>query len=531
VVSHAEKGQWKLYFRRKTAGGWRRLAARGSATGTAALLALALLGLGANAAQAATDTFRVVFQANNTLLAGYSSGGSNFTEKLGMRAGTSPSVALLADGTYEAAFEASNDGLGLSHLGGGSAITSLGMLANTSPSIAALPGGGWIAAFQDNAGKLRLYDSGGRLVYTSLGMKAGTSPSIAVQPGGSYRVVFQANNGRLAGYNSSGSNFMTTVVMKAGTSPSITAKPDGSYEIAAQDSIGDLATVHLATSYTVNPTSLGMYSGTSPSIAVQPDGAFVVVFQANSRLLAGYDSFGGHYVTTVGMKPGTSPSITPEPDGSYEIAAQDNVGDLATVHLAAGYTVNPTKLGMDPGASPSLAKPPPTSPTTTVAAKIVSYAEGQVGYQDDPSGTFCNVFSADWGAGTDCGNGNFAEEWCADFAAWAWNMAGVSFTYGFGSGDINGGAASFYQWGVAHGTWHAAGSGYTPRPGDAVIYGLNSAGTDADHVAIVTSYTPGEAGPNVVNGDWWVSGNGAVVAANDQTTATGSDGISGYVTP
>jgi hypothetical protein len=110
-------------------------------------------------------------------------------------------------------------------------------------------------------------------------------------------------------------------------------------------------------------------------------------------------------------------------------------------------------------------------------------------------------------------------------------MAGVSFTYGFGAGDINAGSASFYQWGVAHGTWHAAGSGYTPRPGDAVIYGLNSAGTDADHVAIVTSYTPGEAGPNVVNGDWWSSGNGGVVAANDQTTATGSDGISGYVTP
>jgi hypothetical protein len=98
-------------------------------------------------------------------------------------------------------------------------------------------------------------------------------------------------------------------------------------------------------------------------------------------------------------------------------------------------------------------------------------------------------------------------------------------------GDIDGAAASFCQWGVAHGTWHAAGSGYTPQPGDAVVYGLNSAGTYADHVAIVTSHTAGEAGPNVVNGDWWVSGNGGVVAATDQTTATGTDGVSGYASP
>lgn len=39
----------------------------------------------------------------------------------------------------------------------------------------------------------------------------------------------------------------------------------------------------------------------------------------------------------------------------------------------------------------------------------------------------------------------------------------------------------------------------------------------------------GAAGPDVVNGDWWSSGNGGVVAAADQTTATGTDGISGYL--
>ena len=107
----------------------------------------------------------------------------------------------------------------------------------------------------------------------------------------------------------------------------------------------------------------------------------------------------------------------------------------------------------------------------------------------------------------------------------------MSFTYAYTSGDINGAAASFYQWGAAHGTWHAAGSGYTPQPGDAVIYGLNSAGTDADHVAIVTSYTSGSGWPERRQRRLVVNGNGGVVAATDQTTATGSDGISGYVSP
>jgi hypothetical protein len=445
AASKAEKDHREPDFRRKTAsraGGGRRLAARRvPAAGAAALLAFALLGAGAGAAQAVTDTFKVVFQANDNVLAGYSSGGSNFSTTLGMMAGTSPSVALLADGTYEAAFEANNDDLALSHLGGGTAATTLGMDKGTSPAIAALPGGGWVAAFQDNDNKLYLYNSRGSRINTDLGMDPGTSPSVAVQPSGAFKVVFQDNDNVLAGYSSSGSNF----------------------------------------------------------------------------------------ITTAGMKPGTSPSIAAKSDGSYEIAVEANTSDLATIHLGTGYTVNTTTLGMDAGTSPALATPLPS--TGTVGAQIVSYAEGQVGYQDSPSGTYCNKFSAYWHAGSDCGNGNYSEEWCADFAAWAWRMAGVSFTYASGSGDINGAAASFYQWGAAHGTWHAAGSGYTPQPGDAVIYGLNSAGTYADHVAIVTSYTSGQAGPDVVNGDWWVSGNGSVVAAADQTTATGSDSISGYVTP
>ena len=59
-------------------------------------------------------------------------------------------------------------------------------------------------------------------------------------------------------------------------------------------------------------------------------------------------------------------------------------------------------------------------------ARIVAVAQGQVGYRTDPSDTYCNKFSAYWDAGVDdCGNDNLDEQWCADFAAWAWKQAGA----------------------------------------------------------------------------------------------------------
>jgi hypothetical protein len=242
-----------------------RVAAWAAVTG---LLAVSLAGAGASAAQAVSDSFKVVFQANDNVLAGYSSSGSNFTTTAGMMAGTSPSVALLTDGTYEAALEANNAYLALIHLGGGTATTTLGMDPGTSPAIAALPGGGWITAFQDNDNKLYLYDSKLDKTNTGLGMDPGTSPAIAVQPDGSYKVVFQDNDNVLAGYNSSGSSFTTTVGMKPGTSPTLTTEPDGSYEIAAEANTSDLTTIHLGNGYTTNPTTLGMDTGTNPALAI-----------------------------------------------------------------------------------------------------------------------------------------------------------------------------------------------------------------------------------------------------------------------
>jgi hypothetical protein len=168
-------------------------------------------------------------------------------------------------------------------------------------------------------------------------------------------------------------------------------------------------------------------------------------------------------------------------------------------------------------------------------ARIVSIAESQIGYATDPSTTYCNKYSAYWSSGTsDCGNSNLDEEWCADFAAWVWKRAGAAVTYEYETGDLNSSAASFYEWGLVRGTWHPVGSGYVPQPGDAAVYGLDTATVIAAHVAIVIGYQAGDRGPTAVNGDGDVTGFSVVELRSDEYVAdvhpSGAP-LSGYVSP
>ncbi len=168
-------------------------------------------------------------------------------------------------------------------------------------------------------------------------------------------------------------------------------------------------------------------------------------------------------------------------------------------------------------------------------ARIVSEAQSQVGYRTDPADSYCNRFSAYWYAGTrDCGNGNWDEEWCADFAAWAWKEAGALVTYELAPGYLNSNSASFYVWGVDHHTWHAVGSGYTPQPGDVAVYGLDTSATTAVHVAVVTAASGNDAAPDVINGDGDQTGFSVVETGDHQAFADvkgkGAP-LSGYVSP
>ena len=168
-------------------------------------------------------------------------------------------------------------------------------------------------------------------------------------------------------------------------------------------------------------------------------------------------------------------------------------------------------------------------------ARIVALAEGQIGYRTDPVHSYCNKFSAYWDAGTeDCPSGERAEEWCADFAAWAWKTAGADVTYELTPGDLNSNSASFYVWGVDHGTWHAASSPYVPQPGDVAVYGLDPGAVTAAHVAVVTASNGEGVAPDVVNGDGDRTGFSVVEAGTRQAyadVAGKGDPLSGYVSP
>jgi hypothetical protein len=181
----------------------------------------------------------------------------------------------------------------------------------------------------------------------------------------------------------------------------------------------------------------------------------------------------------------------------------------------------------------ALSRPPALSP---LRARIVAIAQGQVGYTSDPSDTYCNKFSAYWNAGLDdCGgNGNLDEEWCADFAAWVWKEAGAVVAYQLAPGYLNGDSASFYVWGTDHGTWHPAGSGYVPQPGDVAVYGLDTSAVTAVHVAVVVGTTDDNAAPDVVNGDGDRTGYSVVEVGNRQAYADVKGNgapLSGYVSP
>jgi CHAP domain len=171
----------------------------------------------------------------------------------------------------------------------------------------------------------------------------------------------------------------------------------------------------------------------------------------------------------------------------------------------------------------------------SVPQRIAAIAKSQVGYTTDPSDSYCNKFSGFWAAGDACSNGDTSEEWCADFAAWAWRKAGLRFAYGYGPGEINGAAASFYEWAVANGSWHPATPAYEAAPGDIAVYGLSlGAEPRAAHVAIVIRDLPGQRGPDVVNGDGNLTAFSAVETGGDQggiTVGNKHYGLTGYVSP
>jgi hypothetical protein len=105
---------------------------------------------------------------------------------------------------------------------------------------------------------------------------------------------------------------------------------------------------------------------------------------------------------------------------------------------------------------------------------------------------------------TSCdGNDGQPEYWCADFAQWVWQEAGVD------TSGLDAAAGSFYLYGQTNGTLHTK-----PAIGDAAVFNYSGGGV-AEHVAIVVDVlTDGTI--ETVSGDW--DGTGTTEAAFSSTS-------------
>lgn len=185
----------------------------------------------------------------------------------------------------------------------------------------------------------------------------------------------------------------------------------------------------------------------------------------------------------------------------------------AAVKAALGLSTS--AVGCDAStARPTSAAKASAAAGQSLGSQISSIALGQVGLATTPAetsfdGVDCDPFStldaafspnAD-GCGPDATHRveNQNEEWCSDFAKWAWAQAGVTADMN----TLNAGANSFYAWALQQGQSPVADSG-TPAPGDAVLFyppGTITASSFADHVGVITAVNP-DGTVNIVDGDF-----------------------------
>jgi CHAP domain len=177
------------------------------------------------------------------------------------------------------------------------------------------------------------------------------------------------------------------------------------------------------------------------------------------------------------------------PDGGGYVMATENgvVLPFGDAQAFGGLSLNPTAtqisaiIGnnqgtgywlLDPQAwsySFSTATPEPMFPGSTTIADAVA---SQIFPDPDTQGLFCNPYGP-------------CEQWCALFATWAWEQAGIPIPrYAF-TGDI-------WGWAAAHGRDLPPTA--MPAVGDAVLYGTGPQSTSTSvHVGIVTQVWPDDA--------------------------------------
>jgi hypothetical protein len=120
--------------------------------------------------------------------------------------------------------------------------------------------------------------------------------------------------------------------------------------------------------------------------------------------------------------------------------------------------------------------------------------------------------------------GDCSIDWCAMFARWVWDTAGVP-----GALPSTNVARGLGQWGVDHGLFKDRGSGFgTPQVGDWVIYG-EPGNVLGGHVDVIVSV--GSSTITVVGGNRSGAVRQKTIDPRVERAGTGNFLISGYVSP
>lgn len=112
---------------------------------------------------------------------------------------------------------------------------------------------------------------------------------------------------------------------------------------------------------------------------------------------------------------------------------------------------------------------PPVN-TSGARARIVEVAQSQVGTKEMPPGSNCQKYGP-------------CVAWCALFATWVWQRAGIDIPQLAYSGDPA-------KWGMPRGLYHPAGSGYKPQPGDMIFFGSGPEPGGSDHMGLISKVLP-----------------------------------------
>jgi hypothetical protein len=294
---------------------------------------------------------------------------------------------------------------------------------------------------------------------------------------------------------------------------SAAARPDSGAVVASAGTSSALAAAYAAHDHIPVSDVAGVRAGSLHTAAVGgtewATASFTPAHTASAVAQAGFQDGGSIGVfTRVGTAPWTMLGVggEPFPCGSLVPTAVRSAWGLAT----AACTGTAATGGL------SLAA---TSPRTGTPASVASIAAGQVGRGDTPVSTDwnldCDAYTTLVGVGVSssgCGTDpNFhvrdqKEFWCADFAKWVWEQAGVKADLSV----LNAGATSFATWAKDEGESTALDKG-TPAVGDAIVFYPPATtvgpGSYADHVGIIIGVDSAKGTVEMANGDFLGSTN------------------------